>query len=168
MAGNSNSGRRKVPTALKLLRGNPGKRRLEPELEPAPAPVTASFDEPPAELAGDARARAEWRRVAPVLRLCGLISEAERSALVSLCFEWSAYLAARAKLRKDGAVKVRDGVARVSPYIDVADRALGHCHRLWSELGLTPSGRAKVARLPAARAPAPSSATPVSKWGGML
>jgi P27 family predicted phage terminase small subunit len=168
MAGNSNSGRRKVPTALKLLRGNPGKRRLEPELEPAPAPVTASFDEPPAELAGDARARAEWRRVAPVLRLCGLISEAERSALVSLCFEWSAYLAARAKLRKDGAVKVRDGVARVSPYIDVADRALGHCHRLWSELGLTPSGRAKVARLPAARAPASSASTPVSKWGGML
>ena len=167
MAGNSNSGRRKVPTALKLLRGNPGKRRLEPELEPTPAPADPSFDIPPAELAGDTRARREWRRVAPVLRSCGLVTSAERSALIALCMEWSNYLEARATLRKDGAVTVRDGVARVSPHVDVADRALGHCQRLWGELGLTPSGRAKVARLPAARAAA-SSTTPVSKWGGLI
>ena len=41
MPGNWNSGRRPQPTALKMLRGNPGKRRL-PASDPAPAPVSVS------------------------------------------------------------------------------------------------------------------------------
>jgi phage terminase small subunit len=56
-----------------------------------------------------------------------------------------------------------NGIVRPSPFIAIADGALVHCQRLWTELGLTPSGRAKVARLPAARAPEPAS-----KWGGHL
>ena len=49
-------------------------------------------------------------------------------------------------------------------FVGIADRALTHCHRLWNELGLTPSGRAKVARLP----PAARAVAPASKWGGRL
>jgi P27 family predicted phage terminase small subunit len=170
MAGNRNSGRRPIPTQLKLLRGNPGKRRLNPEAEPQPAAVSESFDEPPAELKGNARAIAEWRRVAPLLRLCGLVTQAERSALTSLCFEWSTYLDAQRKLRRSRLVKDKNGVFQISPYVAIADRALSQCQRLWNELGLTPSGRAKLARLP----PSPSSSSnaartaPTSKWGGLI
>jgi P27 family predicted phage terminase small subunit len=162
MGGNWNSGRRKQPTALKILRGNPGKRRLHADQEPAPPLLDETFDTPPRELAGDKRAQAEWRRVAPLLRNCGLISQAERGAVVSLCLEWSTYLAARWQLQRHGVTAEVNGVRRVSPFVAIADGALVHCQRLWSELGLTPSGRAKVARLPAARTP------PASKWGGML
>ena len=162
MPGNWNSGRRKQPTALKILRGNPGKRRLAAEREPAPPALDATFDTPPPELAGDRRAQTEWKRVAPLLRECGLISEAERGAVISLCLEWSAYLAARWHIRRHGVTTLVNGIARASPFVAIADGALVHCQRLWTELGLTPSGRAKVARLPSARA------EPVSKWGGML
>jgi len=163
MPGNWNSGRRKQPTALAILRGNPGKRRLSPETEPVTPPLDATFDVPPPELRGDKRAQAEWTRVAPLLRHAGLVTLAERGAVVSLCLEWSTYLGARWQIQRHGVAPLVDGVARASAYVAIASDALKHCQRLWSELGLTPSGRAKVARLPAARAP-----EPVSKWGGLL
>ena len=163
MAGNHNSGRRPQPTALKILRGNPGKRRLAPELEPTPPALDASFDTPPPELRGDRRAQAEWRRVAPLLRGCGLITQGDRGAVIALCLEWSTYLGARWQIQRHGIAPRVDGIPRTSPYVAIASDALKHCQRQWSELGLTPSGRAKVARLPAARAPEPAS-----KWGGTL
>jgi len=47
MAGNWNSGRRPQATALKMLRGNPGKRRLAPE----PAPSKTEWAPPDGQLA---------------------------------------------------------------------------------------------------------------------
>jgi len=166
MAGNSNSGRRPQPTSLKLLRGNPGKRRLDADREPVPEPVDATFDIPPAELDGNDRARAEWSRVAPLLRACGMVTKADRSSLLALCLEWSAYLGAQDELRASRLVIAASGKYKISPAVYAADRALSNCHWLWSELGLTPSGRAKVARLPAGRQATPDA--PKSKWSGII
>jgi P27 family predicted phage terminase small subunit len=166
MPGNWNSGRRKTPTALKLLRGNPGKRRLG--VEPTIAAVDETFDIPPPELDGNDRARAEWIRVAPLLRESGLATQAERSSLTALCLEWSAYLAAQDALRESRLVKGKNGKYRLSPQVAIADRALSNCHWLWNELGLTPSGRAKAAKVPTARPRTGSTATPQSKWNGVL
>jgi P27 family predicted phage terminase small subunit len=160
--GNANSGRRPQPTAIKLLRGNPGKRPL-PTDEPVMVRADASFDVPPAELVGDTGATAEWRRVAPLLRNVGLVSESERAALTALCQQWSRYLAAHAQVMALGMViEGPKSVPIPNPSLSVADRALLHCHRLWSELGLTPSGRARAHRLPAA------DDKPKSKWDGLL
>jgi P27 family predicted phage terminase small subunit len=160
--GNWNSGRRPAPTAIKLLRGNPGKRPINPN-EPTIRPADPSFDKPPAELAGDLAAAGEWRRVAPLLRAAGLVSESERAALTALCQQWSRYLAAHAQVIALGmCIKSGKGIPVQNPYLSVADRALTHCHRLWSELGLTPSGRARANRLPAAPEDVPS------KWDGLL
>jgi P27 family predicted phage terminase small subunit len=160
--GNANSGRRPAPAAIAILRGNPGKRRVNLR-EPAIAPADPSFDRPPRQLAGDPVARAEWRRVAPRLRVAGLVSETERSALTALCQQWSRYLEAHGQIRDRGIVLETAKGPIPSPYLAVADRALAHCHRLWAELGLTPSGRTRAAKLPAPlEAPAPS------KWAGLL
>jgi P27 family predicted phage terminase small subunit len=164
--GNWNSGRRKLPTALKVLRGNPGKRRLEQE--PTIEPVDETFDIPPPELDGNDRARAEWIRVAPLLRIAGLATQAERSTLLALCFEWSAYLTAQDALRESRLTKGKDGKYRLSPQVKVADQALSNCHWLWTELGLTPQGRAKAAKAPTVRPRVPSSVTPQSKWTGVI
>src|SRR5262245_33054691 len=140
--GNWNSGRRPQPTALKVLRGNPGKRPLNPS-EPTLTRAEKSFDTPPRELADDPAAAAEWARVAPMLRAAGLVSEAERGALTALCQQWSRYIAAHAQVIALGmCIETAKGVPIPNPYLLVADRALTHCHRLWNELGLTPSGRA--------------------------
>ena len=159
--GNWNSGRRPQPRALKVLRGNPGKRRLRDEATLPPA--DPSFDTPPAELAHDTRAAAEWRRVAPLLRAVGLVTEAERSALIALCQQWSAYLGAHKHVLDNGIMcETSSGKQKLNPYLVVMDRALAHCSRLWQELGLTPTGRARAAKLPAA------PDTPDHKWAGIL
>ncbi len=160
--GNANSGRRPHPTRLKVVRGNPGKRPLNTR-EPQPAAATDAFDAPPAELAGDVAALVEWARVAPMLRACGLVTEAERSALTALCQQWSRYLEAHGKVMSLGmVVKAANGVPVVNPYLAVADKALAHCLKLWVELGLTPSGRSRMTALPGVE---PKQE---SKWAGLL
>jgi P27 family predicted phage terminase small subunit len=162
MAGNSNSGRRPQPTKLRVLRGNPGRRPVNPH-EPQPPPVGDEFETPPAEVSTDLLAAAEWRRVIPILRACGLASQAERSALVALCQQWSRYLEAHGKVRELGMiVRKPSGVPMINPYLAVADRALAHCGKLWGELGLTPSGRARLSALPQVE---PKE---VSKWAGLF
>ena len=162
--GNWNSGRRPTPTKLKILRGNPGRRRLNAR-EPAPPPADASFELPPPELTGDALALVEWARVVPMLRACGVISQVERSALVALCQQWSQYLEAQLKVRELGMiVKTKDGGPITNPYLTVAGHALRHCQRLWVELGLTPSGRSKMAALPTLEH-APEVA---ARWPGLV
>jgi P27 family predicted phage terminase small subunit len=160
--GNANSGRRPAPTALKMLRGNPSKTPFNKN-EPKPERPTASFDIPPAELAGDALACAEWARVAPIVRVCGLISKAESGVLLVLCQQWSRYLEAHAKVQQLGMiVKKPSGVPMINPYMSVSDRALAQCLKLWQELGLTPSSRSRLSAIPAGDMPE------LSKWEGLL
>jgi len=162
VAGNSNSGRRPQPTHLRVLRGNPGKRPIDPT-EPTPPPVTAAFDVPPPELAGDDLAAAEWRRVAPMLRACRLVTEAERPVLVALCQQWSRYLEAQTKIRELGMlVRTPDGLPARNPFLKIQQDAYVICRQLWIELGLTPAGRAKIHALPGDRE------QEVSKWEGLL
>jgi P27 family predicted phage terminase small subunit len=161
--GNWNSGRRPQPTAVRLLRGNPGKRRL-PVDEPQPPPVESSFDTPPPELDGDAAACAEWTRLAPMLRISGMITVAERGALIALAQQWSRYQDAQRKILSLGmVVKGQGGSPIVNPYLRVADAALQHCQRLWVELGLTPSTRSRMATLPGSDADERRS-----RWAGLI
>lgn len=162
--GNWNSGRRPQATRLKVMRGNPGKRPLNPH-EPQPAPADDTFDIPPPEVSLDPLASAEWSRVVPILRTCGLASQAERSALIALCQQWSRYLEAQTKVRALGMILEKDdGLLVTNPYLGVADRALAHCHKLWQELGLTPSGRARLSVLPQ-QVDTPENK---SKWVGLV
>jgi P27 family predicted phage terminase small subunit len=160
--GNHNSGRRPAPTSLRMLRGNPGKRPLNP-LEPQPERAPASFDEPPEELAGDELAVAEWRRVVPLLRTCGLVTTLDKPALVALTQTWSSYLRATAKVRAQGMVlRTSAGLPVTNPYALAADRLLGQVRRLWQEFGIGPASRARTTALPA-RDPDPED-----KWRGLL
>lgn len=160
MPGNWNSGRRPHPTSLKVLRGKAKGPRQE---EPQPPRAEESFDAPPVELAGDDVAVAEWSRVVPILRVCGLVSNAERSALIALCQQWSRYIEAQQKVRALGMiVKKPSGNPVTNPYLAVADHALAQCRSLWAELGLTPSGRSRMSALPLAE---PKEQ---SKWAGLL
>jgi len=162
--GNANSGARPKPTALKVLQGNPGKRRL-PENEPKVTRADPSFDEPPAEIAEDPVACAEWRRVAPMLRLCGIVTDGERGSLLTLCQQWSRYLEAHGKVRQLGMiVKKPSGIPVVNPYLAVEQQAMMLCIRLWQELGLTPSARTRLSAIPAGEFPQ----SEMNKWEGLL
>jgi len=151
-------GRKPTPTALHLLRGNPGKRRRNPR-EPRPPPLEV-LEAPPWL---DPAAREEWQRLAPLLGQLGIVTATDADALAAYCVAWVTWKEATKKLREGGlVVKTDDGKPVVSPYVKIAHLAMAHCARLLVELGMTPSARARVQVRPDA------PATAAGKWEGLL
>ncbi len=75
-------GRKPVPTKLKLLRGNPGKRTLndrEPQIDP-------STPEPPDWLEGEARDK--WFEVCDKLGDLGILTHVDADVLTLYCRTW--------------------------------------------------------------------------------
>ena len=72
-------GRRPKPTHLKVMRGNPGKRALNPH-EPKPRPAMPTC---PAHLCPSAKA--EWKRLARELHALSILSNLDRAALAGYC-----------------------------------------------------------------------------------
>src|SRR5688500_3709433 len=72
------TGRKMMPTALKVLKGNPGKRRL-PENEPKPAGVATM----PQFLKG--RPAAIWREYSPELIRLGLLTSVDGHMFAIWC-----------------------------------------------------------------------------------
>jgi phage terminase small subunit len=68
------------PTALKVLRGNPGRRRLNPD-EPKPEPLESL--KPPAWLTPEAAAI--WREDAPHVHQLGLLTRLDRRQFGVYC-----------------------------------------------------------------------------------
>jgi len=138
-----------MATTQRRLSGNAGKRKIN-AAEPTPPPLPSTFfDTAPAELRDHPAAIAEWERVAPLLRRCRQITEADRAPLVALCLEWARYLFATEKVAAMGmVVKAPSGYPITNPYLSIATRALVGCTKLWAELGLTPSSRSRVSTTP--------------------
>lgn len=129
-------------TALKLIEGNRGKRRLPDE--PKYEPLTS---EPPAWLSREAKA--EWRRVMRHLgRIPGLLQYPDRGALIAMCTEWDRYIEATKDIARRG-VQV-EGMSRgevgmvKNPSVQVARESLQALLVLWSRFGMTPADRSRV------------------------
>jgi P27 family predicted phage terminase small subunit len=151
-------GRKPTPTALHLLRGNPGKRARN-LLEPTP-PVVPDMP-PPAWLSEPAQV--EWHRLAPVLGRLGVLTETDTDALAAYCEAWVTWKQATQRLRQFGlVVKTKDTeMPIISPYVKIAHHAMAQMRAFLVEFGMTPSARARVQVTPTA-------VRPVSKWGGLL
>ena len=148
MAGTSGrSGRRQAPTRLKLLRGNPGKRALNPD-EPQPEPA---LPEPPDHLG--AEAQREWQRVGELLLTLGLVSELDRAALAAYCQAWGRWVEAETRLREAPLLyKTPSGHVQQSPWLGIIHKQLELMGRYMVELGMTPASRSRVA-VPEAKEP---------------
>lgn len=138
------------PTALKLVAGNPGKRKL-PENEPQPD--TLDDVAPPPHLVGDARR--EWKRLAPELKRAGLLTRLDVPALIMYFELFGVYRAALAACRQPGKrtrFQVVATGARGNPVDHPALRTMTRLHaqlgRLQAEFGMTPSSRTRVAASP--------------------
>ena len=119
-------GRRPEPTALRVLRGNPGKRGIN-HAEPQSGPLSPDC---PDELTNPL-ARKEWDRVAPALIASGAVTVADRSTLIAYCQKWAEWLDASKKTT-------------------TRDKALTLMFRFAQDLGMTPSSRSRVHAVPTA------------------
>src|SRR5215831_17432794 len=89
-------GPKPTPTALRILRGNPGRRPLNAR-EPKAAPATLT---PPAWLKG--LAVAEWHRIAPVLHRLGILTEVDDIALAAYSQTYARWRDSDAKIDEFG------------------------------------------------------------------
>lgn len=130
-------GPRKTPTALALVRGNPGRRAL-PKNEPKP-PV-ARPDAP--DFLSDV-AKAEWARVCPLLADLGLMTHIDVAVLAAYCSAYSDLLDAMEKQRgRTTVIKTHNGNWVQSPFVSMIRQARLDMIRFGAELGMTPAARA--------------------------
>lgn len=142
-------GRKRKPTALKLLHGddrvNPGRIN---ENEPEAIPECA---ECPRHL--DATAKREWAFMVEVLQAMGMFSKSYRAALELYCESYSNYRIALAAVEKYGQVLVTkkpDGTidVRRNPFSVEVHKYKEECKTLLTEFGLTPSSKSRVEGAP--------------------
>jgi P27 family predicted phage terminase small subunit len=142
------AGRKPLPTALKELRGNPGKRslnRAEPQFERGVMRCPAGLDQ---------RARTEWKRITRVLDAAGILTVADRAMLAVYCQAWSEWIDAEAHLANDGRVlEDKKGRSYPSPYLKVANDAYNRMRQAAIEFGLTPSSRSRLKSEPTNQEP---------------
>lgn len=138
-------GPRPMPTAMKLARGNPGKRRVNTR-EPKPQSGTP---ECPDWL--DEEARVCWAELVPQLEHSGVLTRIDRQALAIYCDTWSRWRAACAFVRKHGEfIPVKDEQGKLKylhqfPQVGIAQKLLTNLLRYQQEFGLTPSSRSGLA-----------------------
>jgi len=130
-----------MPTPLKVLTGNRGKRPL-PKGEPQPL---ATLPAPPAALAGEALA--EWQRLAGELHRIGVLTYVDQTVLAAYCQVYERWVSAEQAIRAEGAVVISpNGYNMPHPQNTLANQALSTMLKYMIELGLTPASRVKLAK----------------------
>jgi P27 family predicted phage terminase small subunit len=133
-------GRKPIPTALKVLCGNPGKQKL-PKNEPIPQ--STDYIEPPPYL--DEYALAEWQDVAPGLQSMGVLYSIDRQVLAAYCVSYSRFRKAEEAIH--GLQEGEDDdvyLQRFSRMVNISSKAALEMVRYAAEFGLTASSRARL------------------------
>jgi P27 family predicted phage terminase small subunit len=90
-------------------------------------------------------ARKEWRRLATPLHEAGILTLADRAALAGYCQAYARWVEAEDKLAGTPTLlKTPSGYVQQSPWLTVANKQLEIMGRYMSELGLSPSARARL------------------------
>lgn len=114
------------PTKLKLLEGNPGKRKLN---DSEPEPLLGC--DPPKWL--PLEVLREWTEHAPRLLRLGLLTEVDGPALVALC-------TLQARQRQLIQLTTSDTPVSTSALVELSRELRG----LWARFGMTPADRSRV------------------------
>ena len=136
-------GPRPEPTALKVLKGNPGGRPIN-DSEPKPQPVAPKC---PRWLSKEAKR--EWRRLVKELEPLGLLTVVDGIALATLCEEWATYAQAQRTLTERGHTyeyvnKAGEANIIARPEVGIANKSFMAIKAMCAEFGLTPSARSRM------------------------
>lgn len=138
------AGRKRTPTVIKELTGNPGKRAL-PKDEPKPTKelefAPGWLDEGPLE---------HWSYVVNLFQsVPGVAKAPDQAAAVLMCQAIHDFVEANAELEEFGTyqtVTTKSGgdMVRIHPAVGVKKEAMSQILRICSEFGLTPASRTKL------------------------
>ncbi|MFG0501057.1 phage terminase small subunit P27 family [Pseudomonas putida] len=134
-------GRPAKPTALKLLQGNPGKRKLDKKA-PTPAPLEATPDPP--QWLGE-WATEMWETIAPWLTQTGIMTRTDTHNLAAFCAAYDRWRQAEDEVASVGiTVTDKKGVVKKNPACTVINEALRQLASFGAALGLDPASRARL------------------------
>jgi len=142
------AGRRPLPTSIKKLRGNRGKRKLnadEPKLE-------LEAPEMPDNL--PALAQAEWKSIVPQLLQLGVLTRIDGKALAAYCYCFARWIEAEKEVADRGilveeTIYNKDGEevgykVKRNPAIPVVNESLRQMKSFLIEFGLSPASRSRL------------------------
>ena len=147
-------GPRPMPSRLKIITGNPGKRPLN---EDEPQPDALDDFSPPDHIENDELAVRKWDEAAQVLCDMQVMTIADRETLARYCLVWSHWMQMREKCRQlgreimhyeadpnrtDGRLRIK--WAQPAPWAVDEKAARKDLLQLEREFGLTPSSRSQV------------------------
>lgn len=133
------AGRRPVPTEIKKMTGNPGKRKLN-ENEPKPALIAPKM---PRHL--NESAQREWKRIVKELRAMNLLTHADGDSIALYASSYALWIEASAKLASEGMVVYTEkGYPVLNPHLSVINSAVRTMKALLIEFGMTPAARSRI------------------------
>jgi P27 family predicted phage terminase small subunit len=135
-------GRKAIPTELKILRGNPGKRPLN-EREPKP---TKGVPEPLAGLS--VKAKQHFTKLVEQLTAVRVLTVVDGPALSALAQSIADYEEASVMLVVKGKTAITERGEVRSPWAILQKQALDQMQRGFADFGLTPSARTRLEHLP--------------------
>lgn len=132
------------PTKLKVLEGNPGKRKLnsnEPQPQRGKLPCPTHLPD---------EAKKVWKRVVPELDRLGLLTIVDKELLIIYCQSYADWFKATEWIKEHGDVfAVKDEKGKVKyvqqmPQVAIASKAAERVHKIAQQFGLTPAARASL------------------------
>ncbi len=154
-------GRRPLPTSVKKLRGNPGKRKLSND-EPTPA-----VKDPICPKGLSEEAKKEWDEIVPILREMKVLTEADAKALAAYCHNFMRWMQAEKEVEERGILIDEPIVKRSTepdhktgrpvvteeivgyrtkknPAVNISNEAQKLMKSFLIEFGMTPAARTKI------------------------
>lgn len=137
-------GPRPQPTALRILRGNPGKRPIN-NSEPQPPTDGVVMPQHLGEVAA-----VRWAQLLPLLQSVKVMTRADIEALARYCDTYEWWLATREKLKAEGDTYpiLNDGgqVKYIAqrPEVSIAHKLAQQLRQLEQDFGLNPSARTSL------------------------
>ncbi|MFY0690769.1 MAG: phage terminase small subunit P27 family [Paracoccaceae bacterium] len=139
-------GRKPVPSAIKLIQGNPGRRPVKKEQ----SRTAALPPSPPSALKGDALR--EWKRVTKALGPLYMLSQLDRAVLAAYCSAYGRWKSATDALTAAAKhspycgllIETTNGNLVQNPIVGIQRRAADDMVKFGTEFGLTPSARSRL------------------------
>jgi P27 family predicted phage terminase small subunit len=133
-------GRPPKPTALKVIQGNAGKRKLNTK-EPSPDALVVVPDPP--EWFGTIAVEA-WQQVAPWLIEAKILTATDLHNLEAFCMAYQRWREAQADITKNGIIVMGAKQEIKNPACTVANETMRQMATFGSALGLDPAARARL------------------------
>lgn len=132
-------GRPRIPTAIKLLRGNPGHQKLNAK-EPKPL---VDLGKPPPELS--LPAKRIWHKYGKQLRELGVMTRIDEASFAAFCQTYARWLEVNTYLRDAPLLleNAKGGLA-INPALKLLDTLQTALMRVAGDFGLSPSSRSKI------------------------